>query len=210
VPRFIISVDRVGGLSIWSVTQTPPAPATERTDSGTSLAFLTGTTSPNAFPATIYQTPRLAFDYALPSHLTIGGAVGLFAGSDTRKSGGVSQDGPSLSMYDLSPRVGFFLPISERIAFWPRGGLSIFGFSSTSKDATGVSTTVTDTGISADLEAVLVIRPTSNTGLTVAGIGDIGLSGKEEQSGGPPGSTSQSIDGTASNFGIALGVFAGF
>jgi hypothetical protein len=204
-PKWTISVDRLFGVYAWNVTQS--ASGASSTSSGVSGSALVGTTSPDAVPALAFHTPRLSLDYTLGS-ITVGGAVGFFAGSSTLNatSGSSNNGGPGLFMYLVEPRVGYLLPLGKHFVFWPRVGISLFGYSQSSTPAGGgSSTTVSESGFALDLEPTLALRLTPWGGLTVSGLADIGVGGSYSVSG-----SSQSISSQSSSYGVTFGMYVGF
>lgn len=62
-----------------------------------------------------YSSPRLAADYLFSLPLSVGGAVGYHA---------VRRGDDSSGAWVLAPRLGYFWPVSRRIALWPRVGMT--------------------------------------------------------------------------------------
>ena len=121
---------------------------------GVSFSLFTGVTSPDAFSAYVYQTPRLALDYELASHITLGAALGLFLGSSSQSGAGGSSSarGPGSGCTPVAPRVGYMWSFSDQWAFWPRAGLSFYQYQQ-NISASGSLRRATDTqsGIAIDL-----------------------------------------------------------
>jgi hypothetical protein len=75
-----------------------------------------------------FNQPRLGIDFFVVQDISIGGAIGAFS----RSGRAGSDDG-----FIFSPRVGFNVPLSQVVTFWPRLGLTFiavgddhaFGFS---------------------------------------------------------------------------------
>lgn len=78
-----------------------------------------------------FNQPRLGVDFFVAQDISIGGALGFFSMSWNGNGGG-DQNG-----FVISPRVGFNVPISQIVTFWPKVGLTYiqagddhaFGFS---------------------------------------------------------------------------------
>jgi hypothetical protein len=75
---------------------------------------------------TIWLAP--AADYFLIDHLSIGGFVELASVSGSVDSslpgvGTVNNDLPTTTNFTLLPRIGYLIPIGDRFAIWPRGGI---------------------------------------------------------------------------------------
>ncbi|MGC4063045.1 MAG: hypothetical protein QM784_00015 [Polyangiaceae bacterium] len=60
-----------------------------------------------------FNQPRAGFDYFISRDLSLGGALGFFSGSRSD----VNYDG-----FIFHPRIGFNIPLSTSIYFWPRVG----------------------------------------------------------------------------------------
>lgn len=117
-PSFSLSVERIGGLSYTSLNQDP---SEERRGGGISLTGFT-LASPVQNPL---STPRIGFDFLLPSGWTLGGALslGLFSATleDDPDDDAVDLNG---NFFLLSPRVGYRVAVSETFDLTPRGGLT--------------------------------------------------------------------------------------
>lgn len=66
-----------------------------------------------------FNQPRAGLDYFITNGLSIGGSLGFFSGSVNEEGRGVDDDG-----FLLSPRIGYAMPLSRTVSFWPRGGLT--------------------------------------------------------------------------------------
>lgn len=121
--------------------------------------------------------PRLAVDYELDSHLTLGGA--LFLTWSSLASNGTTG---STFGFGIAPRVGYMLHLSDRLSFWPRGGMTL-GYFSASPDVgpTGVGVTVSQSTryvpLWVNIEPTLVINIERHFAFTVGIIGDLPLTG---------------------------------
>ena len=202
---WIVSVDRMFGLGVWSVSESQNGQS--QTTSGVAFSALVGTTSPDALPAFVFHTPRAALDYTLGSGrsgVTLGGSLGFFLGNSSQSSsgGGNSTSGPGLTMYLFEPRGGYYWAIDDRWAFWPRAGLSFFQYSQSSSSG-GQSNSGSASGVAIDLEPTLVLHPTPAIGLTATALADIGVGGSLSQD-------NNSVSLTSMNFGLTFGVLAAF
>jgi hypothetical protein len=211
LPSIFLSFDRLMGIGAWSVNES--ANGGSATTSGVQAQFFVATTSPDATPASVYHTPRLALDGALGS-FTLGGSLGVFfANSNQSQSGGGSSTGgPGLVMWIVEPRVGYLLALGEHWIFWPRVGISAFEYSqsqssgsSTSGSSGGQSVTTSATGFAIDLEPTIALRLLPSAGLTASFLADIGVGGSYSQTG-----QSTSIGLQSSNYGVTFGAFIGF
>lgn len=124
VPSFSIALERVGGIGYAKA-------ASNADDSSLSLVALgVGGVTPNPF-----AVPRLGLDFILPSNLTLGGAIGFTRLSASTSSGSKSQDVGSVFLYTLTPRVGYRIPLSEKVDLTPRLGLTFAGASASPSDS---------------------------------------------------------------------------
>ncbi len=151
------------------------------TDKTTSISLFGGTGS------VFYNLPRLAFDYAVTDNLTIGGAA--FAhftlSSTTSSGGGPSNDTSKIRLLGVAPRIGYVLPLSSSIWFWPRAGITYDVL--TISQPTGTSSSLSQ--FAANVEAMFVFSPVEHVGITLGPAVDVPISGS--LSGGPPTDTSQ-------------------
>ncbi|MDB4945714.1 MAG: hypothetical protein JWP97_5248 [Labilithrix sp.] len=212
--QLIVTADRLMpllGYSRESVdrTQNNNVDVTE-SDSSVSVALLIGREpSITVNPHTI---PRIAFDYAVIPHLTIGGALvlGLGLGGShkvvTTTNGSEatqSSDAPTVTALGIAPRVGYVLPLTSTLAFWPRAGFAFYSLSSksTADDGKGKtsSSRTTDTALSLDLDPQFVFAPMQHFFFHAGPIANIPLTGKR--------STTTSEGGTAVEVSNDLHIF---
>lgn len=122
-PSISIALERVGGLSYAKTS------ASNSNDSAS--LFSIGVAGATINP---YAIPRLGIDYITPGGLTVGGALGFTRFSGSSSSGNTSSDLGSVTLYTLTPRVGYRIPLSPRVDLTPRGGLTLAGGSITTGD----------------------------------------------------------------------------
>ncbi|MDB4937119.1 MAG: hypothetical protein JWP87_4091 [Labilithrix sp.] len=126
VPSFSLALERVGGIGYAKA-----ASSAANDDSSVSLVALgVGGVTPNPF-----AVPRLGIDFILPSNVTLGGAVGFTRLSASTSSGSKSEDVGSVFLYTLTPRVGYRIPLSDKIDLTPRAGLTFAGASASPADS---------------------------------------------------------------------------
>lgn len=65
-----------------------------------------------------FNQPRLGVDYFVVQDISLGGSLGFFS-MNNHGDGGGTADG-----FIISPRVGFNVPLSEIVVFWPKLGLT--------------------------------------------------------------------------------------
>jgi hypothetical protein len=149
----------------------------------TSISLFGGIGSASSF----YDVPRLAFDYVATDGLTIGGAVfAWFTLSATASSGGgPSRDTSKLTLLGVAPRIGYLLPLSSSVWFWPRAGVTYVVL--TSSPPTGSSSSLSQ--FAANAEAMFVFSPVEHVGITLGPAVDVPITGSF--SGGGPSDVSQ-------------------
>lgn len=160
--QLILSVDRLMPLLSYtsqSVTTTVGGRSLTTTDSGTSAAILFGR-EPSL--GVVHTIPRIAFDFTIVRHLTLGGslafAFGLGGSHSEELADGTTRkvDAGKTTVVGFAPRVGYVIPLGENFAFWPRAGFAFYSVS-TSTPSVGpqnaaVTTTDSDTVLSLDLD----------------------------------------------------------
>ncbi len=215
--QLILSVDRlvpVLGYTSQTITTTVNGTAFKTTDSGTSMAVLLGR-EPSL--GVVHTVPRIAFDFAVIRHLTIGGAVAFaigLGGSHTEDlPNGTSRkiDAAKTTVVGFAPRVGYVIPISDLFAFWPRAGFAFYSVS-TSTPSVGpndalVTTTNSDTVFSLDLDPQFAWIPTRHFFINLGPLLDIPLGGSRsvEVATGPRSDTTKN-DLSVFHFGIQAGL----
>ena len=118
--------------------------------------------------STFYNLPRLAFDWLPIQNLTLGGAVWLYAdlsATESTSTGGTSKstDQPKVTYWGIAPRVGYVIPMGDKLSFWPRAGIEYHDVSTSNVGAGSGSVTQ----FAIDVEAMLVISPWNHFGFTV-------------------------------------------
>jgi hypothetical protein len=167
--ELIITADRlipVLSYGSTSVTHNQAGGSVKTTEAGTSVALLLGH-EPGL--GIVHTLPRVAIDYAVINHLTIGGSFALAFGlSGTREeqvsaNNTRSTDTPRTTVVGFAPRVGYVIPLGRNFAFWPRAGLAFYSVSTKTTTAnqnqTVTTDTVTDTVWSLDLDPQFVWVP---------------------------------------------------
>ena len=159
VPSMSLAIERVGGIGYARAASTET-----NNDASVSLTALgIGGVTLNPF-----AVPRVGLDFILPSNLTLGGAIGFTRLSGSTSSGSKSQDVGSVFLYSLTPRVGYRIPLSDKIDLTPRVGLTFAGASGSLGDSKN-DASIFAIAISAD--APLAFRLTDSFNILVgAGI----------------------------------------
>ncbi|MBX3225966.1 MAG: hypothetical protein KIT84_29680 [Labilithrix sp.] len=214
------SVERDGQINITEIRET------SSNRSGISLLFgrdLSGSedgVGEFSQPVNMHSLPRVAFDFTIIPHLTLGAALafgfGLGGSTSEERSTGpnssvtVKVDAPTYTAIGLAPRVGYIIPLGEHLALWPRGGFSFYSLSA--KVETSVANapreiSVTDTLFALDLDAQLAIIPVEHFLITVGPMLNIPVSGNRSIS-TTAGANTTTIDRDISvlHFGIHAGI----
>jgi hypothetical protein len=160
----VVAADRLLPLISYSsatVTNTVAGQTFKSTDSASSIALLIGHEPANGLnPHTV---PRIAVDYAVVNHLTLGGAFVLAFGlgaSHTKSSGSTNEtnDSPKSTVVGFAPRVVYYIPFSSSFGFWPRAGFAFYSVSEKAEDTLN-STVRRDSIWSIDLDPQLTWVP---------------------------------------------------
>ena len=194
--ELIISADRLMSFISYSrdsVDETNGNLTTTEAESSTSIALLLGREASNPTHVNPHTIPRIAFDYVVIPHLTVGGSfvLGLgLGGSLTTKTSGngpdtsTSTDAPTVTAVGIAARAGYVLPLGQSIAFWPRAGFAYYSLSSktTTTDGNNNNATseihATDTAFSLDLDPQFVWVPVSHFFINAGPLINIPLAGK--------------------------------
>lgn len=119
-PSISLALERAGGIGYAKASSSEG-----KNDSSVSLTALgVGGVTLNPF-----AVPRVGLDFILASNLTLGGAVGFTRLSGSTSNGSKSEDVGSAVLYTLTPRVGYRIPLTDKIDFTPRAGLTFAGAS---------------------------------------------------------------------------------
>ena len=147
-----LSFERVAGFNYSSVSP-------DEGSGGASLSIL----SVGGVVVNPYASPRLGVDFPLTRGLTLGGSGSISRSSLTVDDGDTSQDVGSLTIYSLTPRIGYTFRPHTRFDLSLRAGVMLAGGSVSDNDDNGGS--VFSTAL--DLEAVGAIRMTSSFNLLI-------------------------------------------
>jgi hypothetical protein len=146
---------------------------TEDTGRGPSHTFgrsgqlaIMGETAFEISHATESDTTRLTLspgaDFFVMDNLSVGAFIALQY---------LSVGDSSTTRFDIGPRVGYNITLSDLISIWPKIGLSFTSFDSDDSD---------NTGIALNLFAPLMIHPATHFFLGVGPFLDVGLSGDDK------------------------------
>jgi hypothetical protein len=214
-PGFIVSADRLLPLLSYQSIKTTQSDGSSDTQSRLSIALMNN--GPYGVFSSFYNLPRLGFDWLPIRNLTLGGAAWLYTDLQSTDSkspagGGSSKnnDQPKVTYWGIAPRVGYIIPLGEKLFFWPRAGVEYHNVS-TSDVGYGSGST---TQFAIEAEALLVISPWNHFGFTVGPTLDVPVSG-EQTTTSPPvngGTTSIStrVDSAMFQVGLSAGMLGHF
>jgi hypothetical protein len=216
---FILSAERLFGLSFWSVnTQqdavpgVPGATGTDTTTSGTTASLLFGQDFSGLGSGGLpYTTPRVAFDFLPIESLTIGGSIGFVSTSGERESiNAPTRDINSITAFAFAPRVGYILPLADWVYFWPRLGVTYYSLKVTDPATpTSPESSVSFNGFAINVEPAFVFSPVPHFGISVIPVADIPLAGSTSQE--PPDPTPEPDTSVRiRNFGATVGLVGFF
>jgi opacity protein-like surface antigen len=205
--QLAISVDRLFGFygysssAAWTPAPQPnQPPPTEWQDSqsGTLINFLWGNgntgvaigDSAGTLGVNPFIMPRLAFDYMLIDHLSVGGSFGYTSTGGTNKAetrpvgtpATEPEKLPDTSAWAFAPRVGFAYMFNDFIGIWPRLGVTYSHLQAewTQTNNNQLQDRYTWKGwlFDLDIEAQVVLSPVQHFAFTIGPIVDMGLAGK--------------------------------
>jgi hypothetical protein len=208
--QITFGVDRVMGLAFDRAK-------VDQDVSGTTVTTTNKTTTIGLFGMTGAQStglvPRLALDYFVMESISVGGSLIYISqtGTQDTEGGGLngSTDLPTITTFELAPRVGYCMAFDETFSFWPRAGITYFSQkaeTTITDPATGTSSTSTDTnsGLDLTLEGMVGISPFSNFAMLVGPYLDLGLSGTSKNE--PASGTATENDLKATSYGLAVSI----
>lgn len=126
-----------------------------------------------------FNQPRLGVDFFIVDNISLGGALGFFSMSGSNAS--------DIDGFIISPRVGFNVPISDIVKFWPKVGLTFISVDNTRAF-----------GIGGEANFAFFARP--NWAFLVSPTLDLAPFGSQDNPNGP------SNDFSAYSFGASVGI----
>ena len=179
-PGFVVSADRLLPLLSYDSTKTTENGASD-TQSRFSLALMNS--GPYGIFSSFYNLPRVSLDWLPVQNLTIGLSTWLYTDLSSNEtvspSGGGSSktsDTPKVTYWGLAPRVGYVIPLGDKVYLWPRAGVEYYNVTSSDVNGSG-SGSVQQFAI--DVEAMLVISPWNHFGFTIGPTVDIPITGEQ-------------------------------
>jgi hypothetical protein len=218
--ELILSADRlipVFSYSYGSSTETQNGVDATQSINNAGISILWGNNFGQTSPTNVHTLPRIAADFTIIPHLTLGAALAFGFGlggtieTETVGPNGVrvttENDSPRATAIGLVPRVGYIIPFTDVLAFWPRLGFGFYSVSSTI-ETTGqnnvrVTTSTTDTLFSLDLDPQLAIVPLEHFFFHVGPLINIPLSGSRSRE-RTEGATSSTLSNDISLFHLGL------
>lgn len=195
--QFAVSAERLFGITHTSARLSLPGGDQTNTVTGISLLSAPLATSANNAFWGGYGSPRVAGDYFVIDHLSLGAALGYSHASVTRPQGNaeVTVSGDSVT---FAPRVGYAIAFTDLIGIWPRGGLSYRNFSAENSSTHDLAFT---------LEAPFTFNVVPHVVFWAGPTLDLGLSGSSKVE---VGNGSVSTDFNATEIGLQTGLVAYF
>lgn len=130
---------------------------------------------------TAYSIPRVAFDYFPTDGFSLGGAISytrVGINSELESTTGETTDGGStLSLFVLSPRLGYAHMFSDSVGIWPRAGITYIKTGTSDNEDESEST---GSALALSVEAPLLFTPLDNVAITLGPTIDYGLSESDE------------------------------
>jgi opacity protein-like surface antigen len=180
-PGFIVSADRLLPLISYQSIKTSQDDGSSDTQSRLSIALMNN--GPYGVFSSFYNLPRLGFDWLPIRNLTLGGAAWFYAdlqasNSTTPAGGGssTSTDQPKVTYWGIAPRVGYIIPMGDKLSLWPRAGIEYHNVATSSVGGSGAGSV---TQFAIEGEAMLVISPWNHFGFTVGPTVDVPISGEQ-------------------------------
>lgn len=174
-----VGAERVFGVEYTSTTTRAPGSPVENNTSTTSISLL-GHLAGLESISSIGSIPRLNLDVFLGPGVSVGGGLMYQHLSRSRETAGVAGGDASQSYYLFAPRVGFGLPITDKVAIWPRLGLSYLYITGETENTIGGVVTKnesTDGLWFTTLDALLLYSPVEHVAFNVGPALDILIGG---------------------------------
>ncbi len=194
--QLAISAERLFGYVHNSSTTTfNGQDSTTKTDSFT---LLSSTLAPAASGAggLAYSQPRVAGDYFIIDHLSLGAALGYSHVSFSRPATANTDIETSGDSWTFAPRVGYSFLFNDNIGIWPRGGFTYRSFGSGNDGGHVFALTI---------EAPFTFAFIPHVVFTAGPTLDLGLGGSLDTS---AGNVTTSIDFSSTEIGLQTGLIA--
>jgi hypothetical protein len=169
----VVAAERAATVLLWR-EHYPDIPGAQGRYKGVDVSMLTAGVSESRS-----SMPRFAADYVFRFGLSLGGNVGVGYGKDGDPS--KPKGLPHESSWVLGARAGYLLPLSPRIAVWPRLGVGCASYSVSKAREPLIVSTETAWDLTIDPQLALVIAP--RIVFTTGALLDIGFAGKQSWDG---------------------------
>jgi hypothetical protein len=201
---FVISAERLGGLTFTNDTEDNNAGTQETQTTTTNFAL-----GPNLFiySQNPFVQPQLGFDFFVIDHLSVGAGLSFWKGSGEQEpEGEPSDDLPDITLFRITPRVGYGMMFTPIIGLWARGGIGYYSFSSESDNGAEGS----EHSWYFTAEGYLMISPIDHFAIEVGPTVDIGFGGEAENDPANPNQPTTNRDVSRKQYGIAIGLTGWF
>jgi hypothetical protein len=111
-----------------------------------------------------FDVPRLAFDYVLFEHFTLGGSLGYVSVDP--------DEGNDFSSFIISPRAGYLYSFGRVVGIWPRGGFTYHTYN--------IDDDFEDSAFALTLECPFTFSPASHFAFHVGPSFDIDFAGERD------------------------------
>lgn len=203
--KIILSADRLSPLLSYTSSKESSNNGS-LTDKQTDLSLLW-----SGRVGDFYDVPRLAFDFVVAPHITIGGAFGatIPLSHSTESSNGnttTTTDADTTSALAVGVRGGYVLDLGPKVALWGRLGLGYSRLSTKSPNNNDSTSTYSEFALS--IEPLFAFPLTPHFGLLAGPVFDIPLSGNHHQESTVLNTTvSSDNDFSQLHIGLTVGVF---
>ena len=199
--QLAISAERLFGFTYDSSSVSAPTGDADSSTTGFSLLSSAPSASGSNAAWFGYGAPRVAGDYFVIDHLSLGAALGYAHVSVTNQPVGLGGNETTDSGHTITfaPRAGYAIAFTNLIGFWPRAGFTYVSDTAGPRSAHNLALT---------LEAPFTFNVVPHVVFWAAPTLDIGFTGSASRDGG--NGTTLSNDFHATEFGIQTALVAYF
>lgn len=194
--QIAISAERLFGITHDSATVTRNG--VDATSRVTAVSLLSSPSGGNLVWGS-YSTPRVAADYFVINHLSVGAALGYSHWSRSTTLPPNPSTTVSGDAFTFAPRAGYALSFNDKIGIWPRAGFTYQSFSDAAQSAHDFALT---------LEAPFTFQLIPHVVFWAGPTLDVGLSGSTSVQNA--NGTQTSVDFNATDIGIQTGLVVYF
>jgi hypothetical protein len=197
--QIAISAERLFGITHDSATVTRNG--VDSTSQITAISLLSSPSSPSGGTVVwgSYSTPRVAGDYFVINHLSVGAALGYSHWSRSNNTPPNPATTVSGDAFTFAPRAGYAIAFNDMIGIWPRAGFTYQSFSDAAQSAHDFAFT---------LEAPFTFQLIPHVIFWGGPTLDLGLSGSTSVQN--LNGTQTSVDFNATDIGIQTGLLVYF